>query len=384
MAKIEDALAKYDQSNFDIAGAAQAMRALGEKHGLTEDQLAAAVPKFGDEHKGKFNSGYTEASNYNQIAMRAVQDAMKASGKDAAPDDMGFIDTGRGQAEQRWQATQKDDDDGLGSIFKIAATAAAMYFGGPMASSLMNGVMTLAQGGSVLSAISSGAMSAFTSSLGGAAGIDIGTSDLGGFGGDAATAGLLDSSVGEAIQYTASDAVGGTGSEVVVTAGAGEDMAGGLSDSPAALQAGADATGSSATGSLTTAAEDAFTQGAREAAGGESGSGLLDWVNKNKTLATGIGMVAGGVGKGLLDSQNMDKKIAGDERMLRQKIAADEALLDKKNQNTMELDEWRRKFGAAGQMQGKLPVQAPAQTRAPLRPNARPVYDPNGLLTSPT
>jgi len=127
MAALEDVLGRYNQSNFDIGAAAAAARSLGAKYGLTEAELAAAVPIFGDFHRQQFNSGYTEGSNYNQIAQSAVEDALRARGQNAAvvaQQNPNFVSTGAAEANQRWQATQKDDGGLFGDLGPLAQLAA--------------------------------------------------------------------------------------------------------------------------------------------------------------------------------------------------------------------------------------------------------------------
>ena len=128
MAALEDVLGLYNQSNFDIGSTAALIRQLGQQAGLSEEELAAAVPVFGDAHRAAYNSGYTEGSNYSAIAQRAVADALSARGVDSSRfkrATQGFVDQGAQQANQRWQATQEKDSGGLlgnlGPLAKIAA-----------------------------------------------------------------------------------------------------------------------------------------------------------------------------------------------------------------------------------------------------------------------
>ena len=125
---LEGMLQKYNQSNFDIGSTAALIRQLGQQSGLSEAELVAAVPVFGDEHRAALNSGYTEGSNYNAIAQRAVADALRTRGTDPSRFNQatqGFVDQGTRQAQQRWQATQEDDSGGLfgdlGPLAKLAA-----------------------------------------------------------------------------------------------------------------------------------------------------------------------------------------------------------------------------------------------------------------------
>ncbi len=98
-----------------------------------------------------------------------------------------------------------------------------------------------------------------------------------------------------------------------------------------------------------------------------------NFANANRgamSLASSAMQVAGGVGKGLLDSNNMDKK-----------IAADAALADRAQSNKMELENFKRGMIQSGSYgQGTLPVSAPAQQRPLTRPDESPVYGPRGLI----
>ena len=166
MAMLEDVLGQYNQSNFDIGSAAALIRQLGQQVGLTEDELAAAVPVFGNEHRAAYNSGYTEGSNYSAVAQRAVADALDARGVDSSrfkQATQGFVDQGAQQAQQRWQATQKPDGGllgGLGPISKIAA-----LFPGPQQPFLLaaNAANSLSQGNLVGAGLNAlGAYGGFT------------------------------------------------------------------------------------------------------------------------------------------------------------------------------------------------------------------------------
>lgn len=132
MAALEDVLGLYDQSNFDIRSTAALIRQLGQQAGLSEEELAAAVPVFGDYHRSVYNSGYTEGSNYSAIAQRAVSDALAARGADPSRFNQatqGFVDQGAQQAQQRWQATQKPNKGLFGDLGPFAKIAA--LFPGP-------------------------------------------------------------------------------------------------------------------------------------------------------------------------------------------------------------------------------------------------------------
>ena len=149
MAMLEDVLGQYNQSNFDIGSAAALIRQLGQQVGLTEDELAAAVPVFGNEHRAAYNSGYTEGSNYSAVAQRAVADALDARGVDSSrfkQATQGFVDQGAQQAQQRWQATQKPNKGLFGDLGPIAKIAA--LFPGPQQPFLLaaNAANSLSQG----------------------------------------------------------------------------------------------------------------------------------------------------------------------------------------------------------------------------------------------
>ena len=149
MAMLEDVLGQYDQSNFDIRSTAALIRQLGQQAGLSEEELAAAVPVFGDYHRSVYNSGYTEGSNYSAIAQRAVSDALAARGADPSRFNQatqGFVDQGAQQAQQRWQATQKPDGGLLGDLGPLAKIAA--LFPGPQQPFLLaaNAANSLSQG----------------------------------------------------------------------------------------------------------------------------------------------------------------------------------------------------------------------------------------------
>jgi hypothetical protein len=149
MAMLEDVLGQYNQSNFDIGSAAALIRQLGQQVGLTEDELAAAVPVFGDYSRAQIGSGYTEGSNYSAIAQRAVADALDARGVDSSrfkQATQGFVDQGAQQAQQRWQATQKPNKGLFGDLGPIAKIAA--LFPGPQQPFLLaaNAANSLSQG----------------------------------------------------------------------------------------------------------------------------------------------------------------------------------------------------------------------------------------------
>ena len=135
---LEGALQQYNQSNFDVGSTAALIRQLGQQSGLSEAELTAAVPVFGNEHRGAYNSGYTEGSNYNAIAQRAVSDALRTRGTDPSRFNQatqGFVDQGTQQAQERWQETQKDTSfgsTGLGKLASMAVQGLSAYFGGPI------------------------------------------------------------------------------------------------------------------------------------------------------------------------------------------------------------------------------------------------------------
>lgn len=149
MAALEDVLGLYNQSNFDIGSTAALIRQLGQQAGLSEEELTAAVPVFGDYHRSQLGSGYTEGSNYAAIAQRAVSDALAARGADPSRFNQAtqnFVDQGAQQAQQRWQATQEPDGGLLGDLGPIAQIAA--LFPGPQQPFLLaaNAANSLSQG----------------------------------------------------------------------------------------------------------------------------------------------------------------------------------------------------------------------------------------------
>lgn len=149
MATLEDVLGQYNQSNFDIGSTAALIRQLGQQAGLSEAELAAAVPVFGDYHRSVYNSGYTEGSNYSVIAQQAISDALKTRGANPAPflqATQSFVDQGAQQAQQRWQATQEPDGGLLGDLGPIAQLAALIP--GPQQPFLLaaNAANSLSQG----------------------------------------------------------------------------------------------------------------------------------------------------------------------------------------------------------------------------------------------
>ena len=166
MAMLEDVLGQYNQSNFDIGSAAALIRQLGQQVGLSEEELAAAVPVFGDEHRAAYNSGYTEGSNYSAVAQRAVADALDARGVDSSrfkQATQGFVDQGAQQAQQRWQATQKPNKGLFGDLGPIAKIAA--LFPGPQQPFLLaaNAANSLSQGNLVGAGLNAlGAYGGFT------------------------------------------------------------------------------------------------------------------------------------------------------------------------------------------------------------------------------
>lgn len=129
---LEQALQDWDQSNFDWQSCASMIRTLATPFGFSEAQLIAAVAVFGAQHFATYQSGYTEGSNYAAIAVNAIRDALNAAGLDgnAYVAKAGtFIQQGAAQAQQRWQATQHDDNL-WGSLLTIASIAAAAFTGG--------------------------------------------------------------------------------------------------------------------------------------------------------------------------------------------------------------------------------------------------------------
>lgn len=183
MAAIDDALGRYNQSNFDVSATAALVRQLGAQYSLTEDQLAAAVPVYGDEHRAQYSSGYTEGSNYQGIALRAVEDALVRKGQSAAvvaQQNPNFYAVGAGQANERWKATQENDGilGGLGIVAQIAA-----LFPGPQQPFLLaaSAANAASQGNIVGAALNAfGAYQVgFSSFAPDGSAIDLSTSDIG-------------------------------------------------------------------------------------------------------------------------------------------------------------------------------------------------------------
>ena len=203
---LEGVLSRYNQSNFDIGSTAALIRQLGQQAGLSEAELAAAVPIFGDEHRAALNSGYTEGSNYNAIAQRAVADALRTRGTDPSRFNQatqGFVDQGTQQAQERWQATQ-EDDDGLGNILALAAMAVAAYVTGGAALAAFGGEAVATE------AIAAGVAQVGAEAVAGVGGIDVGSlSQILGNGGYAAEA---------AAAATAATAAGTTAGEGALSA----------------------------------------------------------------------------------------------------------------------------------------------------------------------
>lgn len=181
---LEGILQQYNQSNFDIGSTAALIRQLGQQSGLSEAELVAAVPVFGDEHRGAYNSGYTEGSNYNAIAQRAVSDALRTKGVDPSRFNQatqGFVDQGTQQAQERWQGTQ-EDDDGMG-VLSLVALAVAAYVTGGAALAAFGGEAAAVE------AIAAGVAEVGAEAVAGIGGIDAGSlSQILGNGGYAAEA----------------------------------------------------------------------------------------------------------------------------------------------------------------------------------------------------
>ena len=134
---LEDALSRYNQSNFDFRYVAASMRKIAGTYGISDLELIAVVPVFGEYHKAAYQSGYTEGSDYATIAAQGIKDAMLRKGLPgyawlSTPQVQAFIAQGAQEMQTRWQATQKSDS-GFGSfgiVGLIAAVAAAYFTGG--------------------------------------------------------------------------------------------------------------------------------------------------------------------------------------------------------------------------------------------------------------
>lgn len=367
MAKIEDALSGYNQSNFDITGAANAMRTLGAKYGLTEDQLAQAVPVFGDEHRKLHNSGYTEGSNYNAIAQRAVQDALKTAGKDPnIANDASYIETGRQQAQQRWQDTQKDDDSGFGSLVMMAVTAVAAAYGVPLwVTSAAKAGLSLASGADPLDAIVNGGLSYLSGNV--LQGLSVDGAGIGGsdFVGDLP----VDPSAG-------SPAIGTGDGNVFASADTETMNDASVIDGPVQIDSDSivDPTGSGASTVDTVNAENAFTQGGGYQPGGIIDS-VLKFANENQTLTGGMVSgalgVVGGIGSALLNKSTAEKKMEADKELLSQKTVEDLKAAENK----------RAMIQSGSYFDSKLGVSAPQATRQLRRPDGTLVYAQPGLIT---
>ncbi len=381
MAKIEDVLGKFDQSNFDVAGAAGAMRSLGAKHGLSEDDLAAAVSVFGDEHRAQFNSGYTEGSNYNAIAQRAVQDALKAKGKDpSAAADEGYIATGAAQANERWKATQKDDDGGFGQIAMMAVAAIAAAHGVPMwATALGKAGFSLASGADPGDAILNGGLSYLTGNMLSGAGVD--------------TAGMENS-----FDSGAMNEVLNRGTDVVGT-GDPFTFAGGVSDT---------GYGAGKTADIDLGGENSFDNGQMQGIVDQGPAAipdtqspapweersrvyrapglveqymnpLVDWANQNPGASKLIGAIgggaltmAGGVGAALLNKSAAEMKIEADRALASQKT--EELLKEAQNKRAM--------VQGGSYFDSRIGVTAPVKTRQLRRPDGSLVFAQPGIIAS--
>lgn len=174
------ALGEFNQSNFDVGGTVAYIRQL-QQHtpfAVPEDTLIRAAAIYGNTHRDLAQSGYTEGSNYRDIALRNVADAIRLQTGDAQLSQdfynkwSTWSDVGRGEGQARTEATQKKDD-GFGDLGTIAAIAG-----------LVTGGLSLvgALGSAATSAATAGA--GWISAEGGAA-------YLGGLAADAATGSIF-------------------------------------------------------------------------------------------------------------------------------------------------------------------------------------------------
>jgi hypothetical protein len=106
---------------------------------------------------------------------------------------------------------------------------------------------------------------------------------------------------------------------------------------------------------------------------GDLAKGAGDWAKANPTI-TAAGMITGGsMLKGVGDR-------AGALELADKKAANDRALLDQRTKQSMDVEEWRRRFSQGGMMSTPLPF---APSGRPLqRPDGTPVYGSSGLLNS--
>lgn len=396
MAKIEDSLSPYNQSNFDIGATAALMRQLGAKAGVSEDDLAAAVPVFGDEHRAQLNSGYTEGSNYQAIAQRAVRDAIKAKGGTDPGEDAALVEQGRQQGQDRWKATQKPDSGMGGFAGMVGAALGAVFapatFGlsAALGAALGGGAATLLTTGDPMKALVSGGISylggqlfsGMTGAAEGAGAVDWGSLDAGPGamavdGGGSGSSGLI----GEQMN------LGPTGAQKIVLADAGNTMTdvspgyGDAGEMTSSLQSLSNPPPEPIVGS------EAYSTGAGTGGKGLIGS-VMDWAKENPDMAQAAGtvaggalQVAGGVGAALLRSSDTEKQTAANSSMLDRRIQAEKDLQDKKVANAIELEEWKRKFAQAGSyFDSALPFKPAADTTL-RRPGGAPVYKP-GLIAS--
>ena len=401
---LEGALQKYNQSNFNVSAAAKAAIALGAKHGLTEADLMAATPTFADFHKQQFNSGYTEASNYNQIAQSMVQDALKAKGQDPTKaGDANYIAAGAREANQRWQETQKDDD-GFGTILKMVIGIAAGAYLGPLAGMLVRSGFTLASGGSLADVIKGGAISMFTSGLGGG-GADVGLDDLSsGAAGDWYASAGADAMADAGLGGAASEAIGTGASNVYAQLGGTmndgspatvqdflDSQAGGADNSfdSGAMQRIVD-TGPAETGSLLDSV-NSFDDGSMQKVvdGGPYTPGFFDQYVK-PTLDTAnqykgiIGPLLSGVGlagAALLNKSALENKAQTDKEMVAARIEGEKDLVKTKTDATNQAAiDARNRIQAGSYYDATVGLAAPGQARPLRRMDGTLVYQP-GLIS---
>lgn len=111
---IEEALQRYDRSNFDVGATANYIRQINSQLGIPEEQIIAAIPVAGEAHKQSVGHGYTEGSNYQGIAAEAITNALRDMGYADRADYVAqklqpIVDQGGADAYNRWQQTQEDN-----------------------------------------------------------------------------------------------------------------------------------------------------------------------------------------------------------------------------------------------------------------------------------
>lgn len=405
MAALDDALGQYNQSNFDVGGTAALIRQLAGQSGakLTEDELAASVSKFGDAHRRSFNSGYTEASNYSQIAQQAVADALDAKGIDSGKfrgATANFVNEGAAAANSRWQSTQKDDGGLFGGGFAgilggvLGAVFAPATFGisAALGAALGGGAATLLTTGSITKALTAGGLAY------------LGGQVMSGFGAgaEAVPGGDIDIGMREVIQSGSSSApAGGIVSDTMAASGISTDpakflqtasvspnLSGTMTDvSPGLVDAASTGATAAPVSDPGTVSNDWLRAGAGMDGGGfapgaggpppTSGSGIIDSIMKfgkeNQMLSSGIMQVGGSMIKGMFDSNTANE-------VMDKRIAADRELLTQKTTEAQRLEEWKRRFTQGGSY-FDAQVNMKPKSNVLRRPDGSVVYAQPGIIT---